>query len=53
MPVASSVATARATIFFVAVDELTEAFINGLYVLAENHQKSKSRLSQRNAGQYG
>ena len=53
MPVASSVATARATIFFVVVDELTEAFIHGLYVLAENHQKSKRRLSQRDAEQHG
>lgn len=25
----------------------------GLYVLAENHQESKSRLTQRDAGHYG
>ena len=26
---------------------------NRLYVLAENHQKSKRRLTQRDAGKYG
>ncbi len=33
--------------FYPAIDP------NGLYVFAENHQKCKGRLSQRDSGQYG